>query len=77
MRLTIDQIEEKEDDFYCIFLDKAIDYGNGAPKADGVQVRQLIAAAGVVAKQRQTRGAMKALAYQIARDTKRLRITKK
>lgn len=64
-------IESKEDDFYAKFLDKAICYADGKKGTDGVQFRQLVAAAGVVAKQRQTRGAMKALSYQIARDTSR------
>lgn len=71
MPLTSNQVEEREDDFYVKFLDKAIGYANGDKKVDGVQFRQLVAAAGVVAKQRQTRGAMKALTYQIARDTSR------
>jgi hypothetical protein len=71
MRLTSEAVEGKEDDFYVLFLDKAIGYANGDKKSDGVQFRQLVAAAGVVAKQRQTRGAMKALSYQIARDTGR------
>ena len=71
MRHTVDQIEEKEDAFYSEFLDKAILFCRGDKKTDGIQVRQLIAAAGVVAKQRQTRGAMRALTYQITRDTSR------
>jgi len=64
-------IYTQEDAFYATFLEKAIEYANNGPKADGVQFRQLVAAAGVVAKQRQTRGAMRALSYQIARDGKR------
>jgi hypothetical protein len=78
---TEDLIEQKEDKFYSIFLDKAIDYADGDGKCDGVQFRQLVASAGVVAKQRQTRGAMKALSHQIWRDeqnftNKRLQIDK-
>ncbi|MFA6992901.1 MAG: hypothetical protein WC269_06575 [Candidatus Gracilibacteria bacterium] len=71
MKHTLNQVEEKEDDFYVKFLDKAIGYANNEKGTDGVQFRQLVAAAGVVAKQRQTRGAMKALTYQITRDTGR------
>ena len=62
-------IEQKEELFYSEFLDKAILYCRGDKKTEGIQVRQLIAAAGVVAKQKQTRGAMRALEYQIERDT--------
>lgn len=68
---TDQQIEEKEDSYYNVFLDKAVSFANKEKGVDGIQFRQLVAAAGVVAKQRQTRGAMKALAYQIARDSKR------
>ena len=65
----MNEIEEKEDLFYSEFLDKAISYCRGEKKTDGIQVRNLIAAAGVVSRQKQTRGAMKALQYQILRDT--------
>jgi hypothetical protein len=65
---TLDQIEEKEDTFYMGFLDEAIGYAKGVKTADGIKFRQMVAAAGVVARQRQTRGAMKALEYQIERD---------
>jgi len=61
MRLTADQVEEKEDSFYVQFLDMALLYAKGDKKADGVQFRQVVAAAGVMAKQRQTRGAMRAV----------------
>lgn len=71
MKLTVDDIEEKEDSFYSLFLDEAIGYAKETKNVNGVKFRQLVAAAGVVSKQRQTRGAMKALSYQIARDTKR------
>lgn len=66
-----DQINSKENEFYMKFLDEALGYANDSKGANGVKFRQIVAAAGVVAKQRQTRGAMKALSYQIARDTKR------
>ena len=62
-------ISTKEEKFYGIFLDKAIGYADG--NVEGIQFRQLVSAAGVVAKQRQTRGAMHALRYQIARDHKK------
>jgi hypothetical protein len=71
MRLTVDEIEEKEDSFYSLFLDEAIGFANEVKNVNGIKFRQLVAAAGVVSKQRQTRGAMKALSYQIARDSKR------
>jgi hypothetical protein len=68
---TIKEIEDREDGFYMLFLDKITDFANHKKGVDGVEIRQLVAAAGVVAKQRQTRGAMKALTYQIQRDTGR------
>ena len=70
-------IENKEDEFYLAFLDDAIGFATGAKKVDGVKFRQMVSAAGVVAKQRQTRGAMKALDYQIERDTGRGLLAKK
>lgn len=69
MKPTASLVEEKEEAFYMQFLDMALEYAKGGKDADGIQFRQVVAAAGVVAKQRQTRGAMRALSYQIARDT--------
>lgn len=63
----IRKIETKEDAFYSTFLDKAILYAD--KKFDGVQFKALVAAAGVVARQKQSRSAMYMLAYQIERDT--------
>jgi hypothetical protein len=69
MSPTQNQVQEKENSFYSMFLDKAIGYAEG--KVEGVQFKHLVAAAGVVVRQKQTRGAMKALSYQIARDQHR------
>lgn len=71
MKLISEVVEEKEDSFYIMFLDKAIGYAKNEKGTDGVQFRSLTAAAGVVAKQRQTRGAMKALTFQIQREASR------
>lgn len=64
-------IEKHENDFYAKFLEKAIDFADGKKTIDGLKFRQLVAAAGVVAKQKQTRSAMNALRYAIERDSAR------
>jgi len=61
------RINELEDRAYEACLGTIIKYSRG--EAEGVQTRLMVAAAGAIAKQRQTRGAMAALQYQIARDT--------
>lgn len=71
MKHTIESIEQKEMEFYNIFLDKAQEFVSGG-KVTGIEMRQIIAAGSVVAKMVQTRGAMKALEFQIKRDSSRL-----
>lgn len=63
------EIEKKENQFYKLFLDKAVQYAN--KKYDGTDFRQLVAAAGVVARTKQSRSATRVLVYQIERDTAR------
>ena len=74
MAFTAKQVEEKEDSFYVKWLSKAEDFVDGKKDCDGVRFRALTAAAGVVAKQRQTRGAMRALDFQIEREVSRMGI---
>jgi hypothetical protein len=59
-------IPELENQFYFKYLKTAIEFYDD--KVEGIKFRALTASAGVVAKQRQTRGAMTALSYQMARD---------
>ena len=67
MKHTLEEVEEKEGDFYVTTLEKCLDYARHG-KTEGTEVRQLIAMAGVVAKIKQTRGAMQSLDAMIARD---------
>lgn len=69
--ISDNEIESSENEYYKVFLEKAVGFARDPEKAkiNGIYFKQLVAAAGVVAKQRQTRGAMKALEYQIRRDT--------
>jgi hypothetical protein len=60
-------IENLGDNFLEIYIQQAIDFANGKGKIDGVKFRAMTAAAGVVAKDKQTRGAMRALDFQIQR----------
>lgn len=73
MRSTDIDIEKKENDFYHEFLGKAIEFARNPKQSsvNGIYFKSLVAAAGVVAKQKQTRGAMNALEYQIQRDSAR------
>jgi hypothetical protein len=57
------------DSFLEIYIQQAIDFANGNSKIDGIKFRALTASAGVVVKDKQTRGAMKALDFQITRYT--------
>jgi hypothetical protein len=67
MKHTLEEVEEKEVDFYVVSMEKAMDYAKHG-KTEGTEIRQLIAMAGVVAKMRQTRGANRALDAMVARD---------
>lgn len=70
MQHTESTINTLEREFYGEYLNKAIAMVKQTKEApDGVLFRSITAAAGVIAKQRQTRGAMKALDHQIKRDT--------
>jgi len=61
------KIDALGDSFLEIYIQQAIDFANGKGKMDGVKFRAMTAAAGVVAKDKQTRGAMRALDFQIQR----------
>ena len=59
-------IMDKEDQFYGMFLDKAISYING--KEDGSVMKALNVSCSNVAKMKQTRSAMASLKYKMGRS---------
>lgn len=60
------QIEKKENEYYKIFLDKAIQYAN--KKYEGGDFKQLVSTASVIARRSQSRSATRMLKYQMDRD---------
>lgn len=70
LTVKTEKIEAKENEFYSLFLDKAIAFAKSPKGANlnNASFRQIVSAAGVMAKQRQSRLAMKALQYQINKE---------
>lgn len=74
MKLTYNEDEEaarekRENEFYDLFLEKAIQFAN--KQYDGSDFRPLIHTAAVITRTKQSRSATRLLAYQMERDRAR------